>query len=65
MPNCSVADDRFTLDDLSDHINVVVSEQYSNAFANDCRLAADRDKLPVATHTDRDVTGQTQNAFCA
>jgi hypothetical protein len=65
MANSSIADDRFTLDDLSNDINFVVSEQYPNTFANRCCVAADRDKLPVATNADRDVAGEAEDAFCA
>jgi hypothetical protein len=65
MPDCSIADDRSALDDLSDDINLVVSKQYPNPFTNGCRVAADRDKLPVVTHANRDVARETQDALCA
>jgi hypothetical protein len=65
MPNSSIANDRFALNDLSDDIDFVVSEQHTNTFADSCRIAADRDKLSVATHADRNVAREAQDALCA
>lgn len=64
MPNGSIADDGFALNDLSDDIDFIVREKHTNTFANGCRIAADRDKLSVATHADGDVAREAQDALC-
>jgi hypothetical protein len=65
MTNCPIADDGFTFDDLSDDGNVIVGKQHANAFADRSGVTADRDKLSVAAHADRNVTSETQHALCA
>jgi hypothetical protein len=65
MANGAVADDGFAFDDLSDDGNVVVGKQHANAFADRSGVTADRDKLSVGTHADRNVTSETQHALCA
>jgi hypothetical protein len=64
MANGAVADDGFALYDLGDDGNVVVGKQHANAFADRSGVAADRDKMSVAARADRNVTSETQHAFC-
>jgi len=63
MPDGAIADHRLAFDDLSDDVNVVVSEKNVNPFADGCRIAADGDQLPVAVRAHGDIARELQDAF--
>jgi hypothetical protein len=63
MANRAVADNGSAFDDLGDDGDSVVGKQYANAFTDCCGGAADRDKMSIAVHADRNITSETHNAF--
>jgi hypothetical protein len=52
MANGTITDNGFALEDLGHDGDVIVSEQHANAFADRSGVAADGDKMSIATRAD-------------
>jgi hypothetical protein len=63
VANRSVANHRSTLDDLGDHIDLVVDKKDANALAYCCGIATDRDKKSVAARSNRNGVREAENAI--
>lgn len=63
MTDRSVADHRFTFDDLRQHIDVVLGKQHANAFADGHRVSTNGYEKTRVAHTNPNVARETQDAF--
>jgi hypothetical protein len=65
MTDRSVAYDRFALDDLGEHVDVVFGKENANAFADRSGVSTDGNEKTLVADTNPNVARETQDAFCA
>ena len=65
MTNCSIAHHRFDLDNLGEHVDVVLGKQHANAFADGHGVSTDGNEKTFVVHANPNVARETQDAFHA